>query len=158
MIFGNICGKRRRLTKAQVSAVHDPPPNETTDSRQVDQPTKNGCSTAGNSHEGQEGEERLTRTRAQFTIGTPKRKEELTQKATEMNGRPPFVTLLKILGAWPRMDRPNKTREEEYRKLFPAEKALVRTAALMMCGRTLIPARLMAMTYGLRGRKVRFKH
>ena len=52
------------------------------------------------------------------------------------------------------MERPNKTREEEYRKLLPAEKALVKTAALMMCGRTLIPARLIAMTYGLRGRIV----
>jgi len=49
------------------------------------------------------------------------------------------------------MERPNKTREEEYRKLLPAEKALVKTAALMMCGRTSIPARLIAMTYGLRG-------
>ena len=54
------------------------------------------------------------------------------------------------------MERPNKTREEEYRELLPAEKALVKIAALMMCGRTLIPARLTAMTYGLEGRKVRF--
>jgi len=53
------------------------------------------------------------------------------------------------------MERPNKTREEEYRKLLPAEKALVRTAALIICGRTLIPARLAAMTYGLREREVR---
>jgi len=75
----------------------------------------------------------------------------LTQKATAINGRPPSVTRLNILGAWPRMERPNKTREEEYRKLLPAEKALVKTAALIMCGRTLIPARLMAMTYGLKG-------
>jgi len=49
------------------------------------------------------------------------------------------------------MERPNKTREEEYRKLLPAEKALVKMPALMMCGRTLILARLMAMTYGLGG-------
>jgi hypothetical protein len=49
------------------------------------------------------------------------------------------------------MERPNKTREEEYNILLPAEKALVKMAALMMCGRTFIPARLMAMTYGLRG-------
>ena len=32
---------------------------------------------------------------------------------------------------------------------MPAEKALVKTAALIICGRTLIPARLIAMTYGL---------
>ena len=50
------------------------------------------------------------------------------------------------------MERPNKIREEEYNILLPAEKALVKMAALMMCGRTFIPARLMAMTYGLRGR------
>ena len=34
----------------------------------------------------------------------------------------------------------------EYKKLFPAENAEVKMAALMMDGRTLIPARLIAMT------------
>ena len=53
------------------------------------------------------------------------------------------------------MASPYNIREEVYRKLFPAEKALVKIAALMMLGRTLIPARLMAMTYGLERRKVR---
>ena len=53
------------------------------------------------------------------------------------------------------MERPNKIREEEYNILLPAEKALVKIAALIMCGRTFIPARLMAMTYGLRGRGLR---
>ena len=48
------------------------------------------------------------------------------------------------------MESPNRMREEVYRELLPAEKALVKTAALMMCGRTFIPARLIAMTYGLR--------
>jgi hypothetical protein len=38
------------------------------------------------------------------------------------------------------MERPNKTREEVYKPLLPEEKALVKIAALMMCGRTLIPA------------------
>ena len=52
------------------------------------------------------------------------------------------------------MERPYKTREEAYRELVLAEKALVKMAALMICGRTWIPARLMAMTYGLRGRRV----
>ena len=33
------------------------------------------------------------------------------------------------------MERPNKIREEEYRKLFPAENALVKIAALITCGR-----------------------
>jgi hypothetical protein len=49
-----------RLTKAQVCAVNDPPANETTDGRQIDQPTEDGGSTAGDSHEGQEGEKRLS--------------------------------------------------------------------------------------------------
>jgi len=53
------------------------------------------------------------------------------------------------------MERPNKIREETYRKVLPAEKALVKMPALMMCGRTSILARLMAMTYGLMWRRVR---
>ena len=69
----------------------------------------------------------------------------LTQKTTAINGRPPSVTRLKILGTWPPMERPKKTREEEYRILLPAEKARANTAVLIICGRTLIPARLMAM-------------
>ena len=92
---------------------------------------------------------------AQFTVHYTWTKTRLTLKAIATNGRPPFVTRLKIFGAWPRIERPYKTREEEYRKLLPDEKALVKIAALMMCGRTRIPARSMAMTYGLRGRKVR---
>jgi len=47
------------------------------------------------------------------------------------------------------MDRPNRIREEEYKKVLQAENALRKTAALMMWGRTLIPARLIAITYGL---------
>jgi len=49
------------------------------------------------------------------------------------------------------MERPNKIREEAYRQVLPAERPLVKMPALMMCGRTSILARLMAMTYGLRG-------
>ena len=47
---------------------------------------------------------------------------------------------------------PYKMREEVYKKLLPAENALVKTAALIMWGRTLIPARFIAMTYGLPGK------
>ena len=68
----------------------------------------------------------------------------------EISGSPDPVTRLKILGACPRIDSANKTREALYRALLPAEKALVKTAALIMSGKTLIPARLIAMTYGLR--------
>jgi hypothetical protein len=86
----------------------------------------------------------------QLVIHYDRTRTILTQKATEMSGSPAFVTRLKISGACPRMESPYKAREEEYRRLLPAEKALVKTAALIMCGRTLIPARFMAMTYGLR--------
>jgi len=37
--------------------------------------------------------------RTQSTIRCVKTKTRLTQKATEISGRPPFVTRLKILGA-----------------------------------------------------------
>jgi len=47
------------------------------------------------------------------------------------------------------MDGPNRVREEEYKKVLQAENALRKIAELMMWGRTLIPAWLIAMTYGL---------
>ena len=45
------------------------------------------------------------------------------------------------------MARPYKIREEVKRKEFPAEKAEVKTHALMMCGRVLIPESWIAITY-----------
>ena len=44
------------------------------------------------------------------------------------------------------MAKPYRTREEANKKLFPAENALVKMAALMMWGRTLTPARVIAIT------------
>lgn len=58
-----------------------------------------------------------------------------------------MVHLAKMRGACPRTARPYKMREDVKRKELPAEKAEVKTHALMMCGRALIPARLMAITY-----------
>jgi hypothetical protein len=49
-----------KLTEEQVGTVDDPPANEATDGRQVDQPTEDGDSTAGDGHEGEEGEKRLS--------------------------------------------------------------------------------------------------
>ena len=46
----------REPTEEQVSAVHDPPTDETTDSREVDQPAEHGGSATGDGHEGQERE------------------------------------------------------------------------------------------------------
>jgi hypothetical protein len=41
-----------------------------------------------------------------------------------------------------------RAREDEYRNSFPEEKAEVRTTALMMWSRTLMPEVLMTMTKG----------
>lgn len=67
-------------------------------------------------------------------------------KSTAARGRPFFVQYVKILGACPRRARPYNTREEEKRNELPAENAEVKMHALMMCGRTLMPERVMAMT------------
>ena len=48
------------LTKEQVSAVYRPRAEETTDGCQVNQPTEHGGGTAGDGHEGEEREERLS--------------------------------------------------------------------------------------------------
>ena len=68
--------------------------------------------------------------------------------STAANGKPALVHHARNLGAWPRNDRPYKTRDEENRKEFPAEKADVKTQALTMWGSTLIPALVMTITYG----------
>ena len=51
-------------------------------------------------------------------------------------GRPFFVHLAKILGACPRSARPYRIRDEQKRKLLPAENALVKIPALTIEGRT----------------------
>ena len=101
------------LTETQVGAVHDSPADETAGGCQVDQPTENNVCTIRGGHEGQEREQRLP-----FHLLSrkfPVTGRRLTQKATETRGSPAFVTRLNILGAWPRMERPNNTREEVYK-------------------------------------------
>ena len=63
-------------------------------------------------------------------------------------GRPAFVQYAKTFGACPRIDRPYRIRDEQNRKELDAENAEVKTAALMIDGSTLIPERVIAMTYG----------
>lgn len=67
---------------------------------------------------------------------------------TATTGRPAFVQYAKTFGAWPRVARPYRIRDAQNRKELDAESAEVKTAALMIDGSTLIPAREMAMTYG----------
>lgn len=61
-------------------------------------------------------------------------KEKRQQNRTATNGRPFFVVYEKIFGAWDRMDKPYKMRDEQNRKELPAEKADVKMAALMTEG------------------------
>jgi hypothetical protein len=66
----------------------------------------------------------------------PTHGEELTAVSTAASGSPFDVQYVKYFGACPRSANPYKIRDEQNRKLFPAENALVNTQALMMCGRT----------------------
>lgn len=74
------------------------------------------------------------------------RKAKQPTVRTAIIGRPCFVQYAKIFGACPRMARPYKIRDEQNRNELPAEKALVKIAALIIDGRTFIPARVKAMT------------
>jgi len=58
-----------------------------------------------------------------------------TLHSTETIGRPFFVQYEKMRGACPRIDRPYKIRDEQNKNELPAEKALVKMAALMIEGR-----------------------
>jgi len=73
-------------------------------------------------------------------------KENMLENATATQGRPLFVHFVKTLGACPRRARPYRIRDEQKRNEFAALNALVVTPALMMLGRTLIPALVIAMT------------
>jgi hypothetical protein len=74
------------------------------------------------------------------------RNAKILENPTAIRGSPEFVHLAKILGACPRRARPYRIRDEQKRNEFAALNALVMTPALMMLGRTLIPAFVMAMT------------
>lgn len=109
-----------------------------------DDKLENGGCSRRDGHEGEKREQRL-----QWSVSKPKRSgstAKLTQNPTAMMGNPFFVHLAKIRGAWPRRASPYKIRDEVNKKLLPAENALVKTPALMMWGKTLIPALLMAIT------------
>lgn len=60
----------------------------------------------------------------------------LTEANMENNGRPFLVQYVKNFGACPRSARPYRIRDAQNRKLFPAEIALVKIPALMICGKT----------------------
>jgi len=59
-----------------------------------------------------------------------------TQMRIARKGRPPFVHCVNTLGAWPLRARPYKIRDEPNRIVFPDEKALEKTQALMIWGKT----------------------
>ena len=67
---------------------------------------------------------------------------------THQMGKPFFVQVRRNPGAWPMHAKPYMIRDAAYKREFPAENAEVKMAALMMEGRTLIPAFLMAITKG----------
>ena len=68
--------------------------------------------------------------------------------STAKSGSPLLVQYANTFGACPRSASPYSTRDEQNRNELPAENADVNTPALMMCGSTLIPARVIAITYG----------
>ena len=59
-----------------------------------------------------------------------------TETRIARNGRPSFVHRVKILGAWPLRARPYKSRDAPNRIVFPDEKALEKTQALIIWGKT----------------------
>lgn len=60
--------------------------------------------------------------------------------ATAYQGVPKRLHFMKIFGAWPSALRPYSVREARKIQAEPEEIADVQTTALMMEGRTLIPA------------------
>jgi len=83
-----------------------------------------------------------------FETDKKARKENNDVKQIAVYGRPFFVHIAKKEGACPLNANPYKIRDAANRKELPAEKAEVKTQALIMWGRTLTPALLKAMTYG----------
>lgn len=63
-------------------------------------------------------------------------------------GRPPLVQRRKIFGALPSSARAYRVRDEAYRSELPADQAEMRITALMIDGRALMPALLIAITKG----------
>jgi len=69
---------------------------------------------------------------------------EVTMIATK--GKPDEVQYVRNFGAWPRNANPYMTRDPQNKPLLAAEKAEVKTPALIIDGRTLMPAVVIAMT------------
>lgn len=69
--------------------------------------------------------------------------------STATYGTPHLCVRVKILGAFPLSARPISEREPERMPWFAEDQAEVRTTALMMCGRTEMPARVAAIVNGL---------
>lgn len=67
---------------------------------------------------------------------------------TETQGTPFLLHFAKTFGTCPARASAYKFRDPEYRKAFPDDHADERMIALMIDGRALIPALLMAMTNG----------
>lgn len=73
---------------------------------------------------------------------------KMAMKRVPTHGTPCLVVLTKIFGACPLTARANNVLAPAISPRLAAEKAEVKTAALMICGRTFIPALLMATTNG----------
>ncbi len=72
--------------------------------------------------------------------------EKALAVSTASSCSPFFVQYVRNRGSCPRSASPYSTRDEQNRNELPAEKADVNTPALAMCGSTLMPARVIAMT------------
>ena len=72
----------------------------------------------------------------------------MTLNATAYQGVPKLLHFMKIFGACPSALRPYNLRDARNIKAQPDEMAEVQTTALMIEGRTLIPAAWKAMTKG----------
>ena len=76
------------------------------------------------------------------------RHEPASVTRTENTGTPFPVHIAKNLGNFLSNANPYSVRLAQKKKLFPAEKTLVKTNALTICGKTGMCIRSIAMTYG----------
>lgn len=79
--------------------------------------------------------------KARYTSGV-----KIKLAATASHGVPNLFVFKNHLGAWPSSASPYKVRDARNMQELPQLKAEVQTTALMMLGRTLIPARWNAIT------------
>jgi hypothetical protein len=136
------------LTEEDKREVDSPPGEESPRCRQVDKPIEYCCCIRRDVHERQENPERLIWIIFQQSKVLIKGQNVLTDTNTAYRGTPLSVQYVRNLGACPRNASPYKIREEQNKKVSPAEKALVKIPALRTLGRTLILARVIAITNG----------